>query len=357
MLPLAPAIDPVLDPLVIRATHALKRLVAGPPFRIEHARQRERALADVLSRREAEIVALGPAVRRRDREAIARFDAAIAAALDDLRGDAEARAAATGAERLAHAVDRLVHANTHEWLDDPGFDERLRVRTLERLDRMNEALGSYDAFFAAIEPVIARARAAGVARPTIVDLASGHAMFAVAMALRFGAREGLVRVVATDLAPEYLGIGRARARELAIPEHALSFVPHDALDLRDLPAKVGSPIDVVTCTQTLHHFPPGMVARLFAEASSAARHGAVLVDGERNPFTLVTVAALSAALGRGSLPFLHDAFVSIRRMFTEQELALVGQLAPRADGEPPRPIERGWLEPGHVFVRSFTGTA
>lgn len=347
LLSLAPALDPVLDPLTIRATRALVTLAGTPPGRHAHARSRERVLEDVLSRRREAVAKLAPAVRRRDAQAIAEFDGAVAAALADQRGEAEARLASSGFERAAHAVDRLVYANRDEWLDDPAFDRALRVRTLDRLDRLNEGLGTYDAFFAAIGPAIERAHAAGVRQPTVVDLASGHAMFAVAMALRFGAREGRVRVVATDLAPEYLELGRARARALAIPDDALSFMPHDALDLSDLPEKIGHPIDVVTCTQSLHHFPSGMVARLFAEAAVTARHGAVLVDGERNPVVLLAIGGLAAAIGRGSVPFVHDSFVSIRRMFTEQELALVGALAPQ-----PHPIERGWLAPGHVFVRS-----
>jgi SAM-dependent methyltransferase len=347
LLPLAPVLDPVLDPLTIRATRAVQRVLRGPPFRAEHARSRERALAEVIERYLPEAEPLGPRVRNREREAILHFESIVERAILDLRGHAERRAAVTRFERAAHAVDRVVYKNTPEWLDDPSFDERLRVRTLERLDRMNEGIGAYDAFFTAIEPAIERARAAGVDRPTIVDLASGHAMFAVALALRFGAREGRVRVIATDLAPEYLEIGRARALKLAMREDAISFAKQDALDLSNLGA-----VDVVTCTQTLHHFPPGMVSRLFAEASSVARHGAVLVDGERNPFAVVLITSIAAALGRGSVPFIHDSFVSMRRMYTEQELALLCELAPHKAGAPRRAIERGWLSPGHIYVRS-----
>ncbi len=348
LLPLAPVLDPILDPLTIRATRAIQKVLKGPPLRAEHARSRERALAAVVARYTAEARALSQGVLARDAAITAQYDALIARAADEVRGEAEARLAASRFERVAHAIDRVVHKDEREWLDDPSFDERLRVRTLERIDRMNEAIGAYDAFFAAIEPSIARARAAGVERPTIVDLASGHAMFAVALALRFGAREGRVRVIATDLAPEYLEIGRARAKKLAMNDDMIAFMPQDALDLRDLPAKIGAPIDVVACTQTLHHFAPGMVARLFAEAAGSARHGAVLVDGERNPFAVALITGVSVALGRGSVPFLHDAFVSMRRMYTEQELALFAELAPG----PRRTIERGWYAPGHVYVRS-----
>jgi Fe-S-cluster formation regulator IscX/YfhJ len=152
LLPLAPVLDPVLDPLTIRATRAVQRVLRGPPFRAEHARSRERALAEVLERYLPEAAPLGPRVRRRDREAILHFESIVERAILDLRGHAERRAAVTRFERAAHAVDRVVYKNTPEWLDDPSFDERLRVRTLERLDRMNEGIGAYDAFFTAIEP-------------------------------------------------------------------------------------------------------------------------------------------------------------------------------------------------------------
>lgn len=352
LLPLAGVLDPVLDPLAIRATRALQRLWVGPPFRGEQAEARERALAEVVDRRSAAVAALGPAVRARDPHACARYDAIVAEAVSELRGVAEAKAARTPVQRVAHVVDRALYADTPEWLDDPSFDETLRLRTLDRLDRLNEAIGSYEAFFATLEPMLAAARAAGVARPTIVDLASGHAMFAVSLALRFGAREGKVRVVATDLAPEYLEIGRAHARKLAMDDDAIAFVPQNALDLHDLPGKVGSPIDVVCCTQTIHHFPPGMVARLLAESSAVARHGVALVDGERNAFALLLIATVGSAIGRGSVPFLRDSVVSIRRMYTEQELALIGALAPRGEGEAKLAIERGWAQPGHVWLRA-----
>lgn len=352
LLRFAPVLDPILDPLTLRATRAVQRALRGPPLRAEHARSRERALSEVLAEYVPRAALLGPAVRRRDAAAIARFEALIERALNDLRGDAERRVSVTRFERAAHAVDRVVHRDQAEWLDDPTFDPRLRLRTLERLDRMNEAIGAYDAFFAAIEPAIARAHAAGVERPTVVDLASGHAMFAVALALRFGAREGRVRVIVTDFAPEYLELGRARAVSLAMRDDAITFRQQDALDLSNLEAA-----DVVTCTQTLHRFPPAMVSRLYAEASAVARYGAVLVDGERNPFAVALITGIAVAIGRGSIPFLHDSFVSMRRMYTEQELALFAHLAPRTEEEPPRNIERGWLSPGHIYVRSAPRTA
>ena len=349
LLPLAPLLDPVLDPLVVRLGHAAIGVLRGPPLRARHAAIRERALETMAERRSTEVAPSIEGVRAHEPEAIARFDALVAAAVDELRGEAEARVAVGTYARLVHAVDCAMVADAPEWLDDPSFDAALRVRTLDRLDRMNELLGSYDAFFAVLAPIVERARASGVARPLIVDLASGHAMFAVRMALRFGAREGLARVVATDLRPEYLELGRAEARRLGMGADAIDFLAQDALDLHALPARLGAPVDVVCCTQSVHHFAPGLVARMLGEATAIARHAAVIIDGERNLFALGLVALASGLLGRGNVPFAHDALVSLRRMYTEQELALIARLAPGV-GRVGLEHTRGWKAPGHAWV-------
>jgi hypothetical protein len=49
LLPLAPVLDPIFDPLTIRATRAIQKVLKGPPLRAEHARSRERALAAVVA--------------------------------------------------------------------------------------------------------------------------------------------------------------------------------------------------------------------------------------------------------------------------------------------------------------------
>jgi hypothetical protein len=347
LLPLAPVIDPIFDPLTLRFGRALRAYVHGPPMRSRHAATRERALRAVVETWRRRVDEVIDGVRARDANAIDRYDSLVAQALEELRGEGEARVASSASERAAHAIDRALYVNRPEWLDDPSFDAALRVRALDRLDRMNETLGNYDSFLSAVAPLVDRARAAGVERPTIVDLASGHAMFAVLMALHFGAREGRVRVVATDLLPEYLELGRAQAKRLGLRTGAMDFVVQDALDLRDLESKIGARADVVCCTQSVHHFPPGMVARMFAEATAAARHGALVIDGERNPFALLLVAIVGSIVGRGSLPFMHDALVSMRRMYTEQELALIAALSPARDRIA---VRRGWLPPGHVWI-------
>ncbi|GAC1539134.1 MAG: hypothetical protein NVS3B10_29970 [Polyangiales bacterium] len=51
LLPLAPVLDPVLDPLVVRLGHAAIGVLRGPPLRARHAAIRERALETMAERR------------------------------------------------------------------------------------------------------------------------------------------------------------------------------------------------------------------------------------------------------------------------------------------------------------------
>ncbi len=352
LLPLANALDPWLDPLAVRLGRALFSRLQEPPLRAASTPARNRALEEVSATYVPRIASLLPGLRARDVATMAHYDAMVAEAIVELRGVAGARAAKRRVERVAHALDRVLQRDRPEWLDDPSFDMALRVRTLDRLDLLNTVIGSYDSFATVLEPAVERARAAGVKRPVVVDLASGHAGFALLMAERLGAREGRVRVVATDLVTEYLDLGREKARALGLGEDAVSFVAQDALDLDDLPEKIGAPVDVICCTQSVHHFSPGMVARLLGEASAHARHGVVFVDGERDPLAFAMVVLFGAALSRFGAPFVHDSLVSIRRMFTEQELHLIARLAPSRDSRDGAgvPVRAGWLRPGHVFV-------
>ncbi|GAC1352815.1 MAG: hypothetical protein NVSMB1_19500 [Polyangiales bacterium] len=350
LLPFSRLLDPVCDPLTIRFAHWAQSHWDGPPLRNALTPARERALAAVAAVYRPRVAALADGVLDRDSRAIEAYEQLAVAAVGELRGTAGARAADEMLDRVAHQADRFLYADRAEWLDDPSFDTELRVRTIDRLDRLNEAIGSYQAFFDIVAPLVSRARSNSVSCPVVVDLASGHGGFAIDIALRLGAREGRARVIATDVVDDFLAVGRARAHRFALGTEALSFFLQDALDLRDLSAKVGAPIDVVCCTQTLHHFSPGFVGRMLAEAVDVARVGVAFIDGERNLFSLLFVALVGSALGRGSIPFFHDSMASIRRMYSEQELTLLAMLVPRRKGAPQLQIARGWTAPGHIWI-------
>src|SRR5204863_9009102 len=88
------------------------------------------------------------------------------------------------------------------------FDQSRRTRVLRNIDRLNRGLGSYARFAAALEPLLD-----GNAPITVLDIASGHGGFPLALS---SLREGMdppLRIIASDLRDEYLEIGRRRAAQ------------------------------------------------------------------------------------------------------------------------------------------------
>ena len=210
---------------------------------------------DAMRRTAAQIVlraqALAPAVVARDPAAITAYDALIAEAVDQMRAIRPTDTSKLTA--FCDALDRRLYRNDPELLDDPLFPMAERSRGLDGLHRLNEMLGSYEAFLQALMPLIELAEKHGHSPVRIHDLAAGHAGFAVFLAQKLGSR---VVMEASDIKDEYLDLGRARAREAGVQ---VAFFCEDALAI-DGPRQRG--VDILICTQSVHHFPPGMVARM-----------------------------------------------------------------------------------------------
>jgi hypothetical protein len=319
--------------------------LARDPVRLRLARHREEAMRRALEEALPRALALEAGVVARDPEAICRYDALVSEAMARMRAarpeEGEGGGGRVSVDAILGAVDRRFYKNAPERLDDPDFPEADRREALDLLDRFNQALGTYDAFMEVIAPLVLEAeRRAGGRRPVRVhDLASGHAGFAVWIKQRLGDR---ALVEASDIKPEYLAIGRERAEALGV---RVDLFTEDALAM-DGPRARG--VDVLLCTQALHHFPPGMVARMVGEASRAANVGACFIDGERSLTTLALFLPAATLYTRhGTL--VHDGIVSIRRMYYREELGLLAALAP---GKPPDlRVETGSSLPAHAYLR------
>jgi ubiquinone/menaquinone biosynthesis C-methylase UbiE len=279
-------------------------------------------------------------LRDGDREARRELAAVAADALCDMRARVRAQARQAGAvTALAALVDRRwADTDEGEYLDDPALDPRVRTSIMANLDATNEALDSYERFLEALAPLL---RADG--RPTrVLDLAAGHGGFALAAA-RLARRRGLaLRFTASDLVREYLDLGAEVAAREGLE---VEFAVQDALDLSGL---APGAYDIVVCTQSLHHFPPGLVAVMFAEAARVAGRGVVFVDGCRSVLSGIGLAIFGSLRFRNPA-FVHDAWVSARRFFVPEELELLARVGPWGDG-----VESSWVEPGHCLLRLRT---
>jgi SAM-dependent methyltransferase len=284
-----------------------------PPISLESrllADARRAEVQRLVARYRPEVDDLAPLVVERDLEAIRAYDDLTAEAIAALRSSRP-----EGLRGVVSAIDRRSMLQRPEYCDDPGCPEDQRRHILASIDWLNEHLGSYDLWAGWMTPDLRPVDG----RPTrVLDLAAGHAGFALALKERLG---DTLDVTASDLFDEYLALGREQARRRGL---RLSFLQQDATDLRPLQ---GEPYDVLVCTQSLHHFPPGMVARMLGEAARIARRAVWFIDAERS---LLAAALLGSVVGLHARAWtvLHDTVVSLRKMYTEEEFSLLGALAP-----------------------------
>jgi ubiquinone/menaquinone biosynthesis C-methylase UbiE len=321
--------------LLRRATRNLAAIGAPDPLRRLLGPARRRAAREVLERTRLRARELDDSIERGDPDARRRLADLAEAALDEMRERVTRGAAESGVPvQWAASVDTWWrHTDEAEYLDDPNLDQEVRVRIVSHLDAMNELLGSYRLFYARMQPLI---RPRGTTR--VLDLASGHGGFALAIARAARREDVQLEVVASDIKREYLELGAERARAEGLD---VEFSTQDALDLGN---HARGAFDVVTCTQALHHFAPGQIAVMFAEAARIASRGVLFIDGTRSALTAAATWALGV-FGYRDTAFAHDSLVSFRRFFVPEELELLGRLAPR--GERARAFA---VAPGHCLL-------
>ncbi|MFO0607495.1 MAG: methyltransferase domain-containing protein [Polyangiales bacterium] len=238
---------------------------------------------------------------------------------------------AEGLLGVAARVDAWLPTDASEHVDDPALPAARRRRVIEDVDRFNRLLGSYVRFLDLVAPLLPRAGG------TVLDVASGHGCFPLALAAHARDRGLRLKVIATDLREEYLAVGRAKG------DPAVEFRVLDALALRG--AFAPGAVDVITCTQSLHHLDAGTVAGFLAEALATAP-GVLFVDAGRAASAAAGAAALSL-VGTRDPVFVHDAWVSVRRAFVREELALIARCVPGGER-----VEAMDVRPGFVALRT-----
>jgi 2-polyprenyl-3-methyl-5-hydroxy-6-metoxy-1,4-benzoquinol methylase len=323
-----------IDEVWQRLAGSAIRLVPSPPALSLLEQARARIAQDLLARRSGDI-AKAQALYGTDREG---GRAAIGRVAEELVAELRAallEEAPTTLTGLASRLDWYMPTDRQEHVDDPAFPEERRTASIRRLDALNRRLGSYVRFASALEPLL------GEGPATVLDLASGHGGFAIALAKLARAEGRPLRVIASDVREEYVEIGRRQAEEEGID---VEFRVVDAFHI-DRTFAPGE-IDIITCTQTLHHFGAAATAGLVTEAVRAARRGIVFIDGVRSVSLLILLGALTW-LASADKAFFDDATTSIRKAFAPEELALIARCAPGGER-----VEVSYLAPGFNLLRT-----
>jgi ubiquinone/menaquinone biosynthesis C-methylase UbiE len=210
-----------------------------------------------------------------------------------------------------------------EKLEVPGVPGTLLRRSLADVARANSLFGGTRAVLAELRPVLAAAHGRSL---TLLDIGTGAADIPLA-ARRAAFRRGVdLTVIGADNSIP-LAVQAKRRVTCALAANAF-----------DLPFADRS-VDVVVCSQLLHHFGEREIASVLREMNRVARVRVVVSDLRRS-----WLAAAGIWLASFPLRFhpvsRHDGVLSVLRGFTAAELSAH---VVRAIGSAPRVTRRiGW---------------
>ncbi|MDQ8163826.1 MAG: methyltransferase domain-containing protein [Gemmatimonadota bacterium] len=208
-----------------------------------------------------------------------------------------------------------------EILDDPAQDPALALRSLRDVALANRFFGGRRAVLAEVQRVLRRGSAApGSPRAvTLLDIGTGLGDIPRAAQRLAAQSHHTMTTIGIELVP---ALARAAGASCT---HTL------AADAMGLPFPDGS-IDIVTCSQVLHHFDGPEADRLLQECTRVARTAVIVGDLRRSWLAVAGLWAASFLLAFHPVS-RHDGIVSILRGFTRDELRA---LVERATGCPVR---------------------
>lgn len=189
-----------------------------------------------------------------------------------------------------------------EFLDGHGLDPRVVRRSMSDVARSNALFGGASALLAELDPTLR----ALPRHATLLDIGTGLGDIPARAARRAKEHDVELRAFGLDTAEE---LARASSRKLD------GAVCADALRL----PFADRTIDVVTCSQVLHHFFGASATAFLREMNRVARTRVVVSDLRRS-------YTAAGGLWVASFPLLfhpisrHDGVVSVLRGFTPGEL-------------------------------------
>jgi 2-polyprenyl-3-methyl-5-hydroxy-6-metoxy-1,4-benzoquinol methylase len=209
-----------------------------------------------------------------------------------------------------------------EYLDAPGVDPRLVRRSLADVALANALFGGTRAVLLELEAVLPELEP----NATLLDVGSG--VGDIAARAREMARQQRVdlSLITIDMAETLAVASRARTGN-AVRGNAT------ALPFAD------RSVDVVMCSQTLHHFEDASAARVLKELDRVARVRVIISDLRRSWLAAAGLWLASFPLGFHPVS-RHDGVVSIMRGYTRDELR---RLVQSSTGRAPNVTQHmGW---------------
>jgi len=194
-----------------------------------------------------------------------------------------------------------------EYLDDPLLDPAIATRSLQDVARANLLFGGRRAVLSELAGYFREARDRGVTSLVLLDVGTG--LGDIPRAARAMAR-------AHDVALHTIGLEITGPLAAAAEAGAGESICGDA---RTLPFADQS-VDLITCSQVLHHLDAEDAIALLREVTRVARVGVIVSDLRRSWIAVGLLWMASFPLGFHPVS-RHDGMLSILRGYTAAELA------------------------------------
>ena len=206
-------------------------------------------------------------------------------------------------------LDRRLQTDRLEYLDRDDVDH-LKRRVVRSLDREGRIFGTHKKFAR-----VALDEVADVPDPKILELGAGHGGLSRAL-LKM---HPTAHVTVTDIEPT--SVAAIAAGNLGRhPRAVVREMDATAIDAPD------GYYDLAVFALSLHHLPPPLAARVFAEGTRVADK-LLIIDLPRRPSPLHLVAlALWLPLAM-VVPVLHDGFISSLRAYSPSALRALARYA------------------------------
>jgi SAM-dependent methyltransferase len=224
---------------------------------------------------------------------------------------------------IPEMIDRAVRTRETENMDNISATGAEKLDWIRALDRMNQMTQSYTHQISLLLPIIGKLYC-GKKPVRILELASGSGGLAFALARQAGECGLDITITATDIVAETVSEGNRLATVRELP---VTFRKLNAFDFEGL--EKGA-VDMVVISQSMHHFRPGQLALMIAQAETHGASAFVGIDGYRSLLLLGGVPMVASLQGIDA--FTMDGLISARKFYSELELDIIAQIATRRTG-------------------------
>ncbi len=226
-------------------------------------------------------------------------------------------------KHIGHFVDSLLWTEKTELIDIPDFDENLKREIVLGLHMKNTVFGTYKKMIELVAPMIEEINMKENRPARLLEIGSGSGKLSFALYNELSRSHLQFELTGSDIVQKYLDEANNESRRKNSP---ITFVKIDAFQLDSLPE---NSFDVVFCLHSLHHFSPQQLSRIMAGSFKISSKAFLGVDGYRGLFNLLFMILSGGLKSLLSLnyAFLHDSFISGRKLYSAKQLELISRLS------------------------------